>query len=276
MAQVHDYTQANWGNDVTLDAPLQAIQGVITGHNPAGAKPVKSGDEIVLCLRCHVDNVEDTETVPESRRAYISFVAPVNADAASPQFLHQLVQQLGSSLQHSGLLPQMERTVDPVTQVAVRARFDTRIEQEWRRMAVHHTPVALILAEVDQLAAYRQTYDSQTCDDFLRQIAKAVSSSARRSGDLVARYQDSTLAILLPNTTLDAAICVAKKIRWRIKALRIMADQRSHRFTMSLGITSVIPSLELTPVNLIAGAEASLRQAQRAGGDQIIWEEGGL
>jgi diguanylate cyclase (GGDEF)-like protein len=282
MPQVHDYTQSNWDDDARLDAPLQDIQGTITAQTPMNA-----GDEVIICLRCRVNAVESFTQNPETWKAHISFLAPVSAKvvsdaapAAVPPFFQQIVQQLGTSIQHSGLFQQLERSrsIDPVTHIAVRSRLNTRLEQEWRRMENSKTPLALILGEVDQQDTYLQTYGEQAYEDCLRQLFKAVNTSARRSGDFIARYQGSTLAILLPNTSLDDAICLAKKIRWRIKSLPIETDgvQPPHRFTMSLGITSIVPNDTLTPANLVAGTEASLRQAQRAGGDKLIWQEGGL
>ncbi len=279
MSQLHDYTQINWGDDATFDAPLQEIQGAIISQSP-----MREGDEIILSLRCRVNEVQNLSSNPDAWKAKISFLSPFpansNSDATPPQFLHQIVQHLGSSIQHSGLFQQLERSrsIDPVTHAVVRAKLDNRLEQEWRRMETHRTPLALILGEVDQLGAYCKTYGEQACDDGLRQLVKAINSSANRPGDLVARYQGATLALLLPNTSLDAAICIAKKIRWRIKALPIVTalDQTAHHFTISLGISGIVPTLELTPENLVAGAEASLRQAQRAGGDKIIWQEGGV
>jgi diguanylate cyclase (GGDEF)-like protein len=281
MAQLHDYTQINWGDEATLDVSLDQINGEISGLSPLNV-----GDDVVLCLRCRVNAVESlpSREQPQTFKAKISFIEPVSVggatSAAPPQFLHQMIQQLGSSIQQSGLFQQIERSraIDPVTHTVVRARLNTRLEQEWQRMGHHQTPLALVLGEVDQLEAHRKTYGEQACDDCLRQLVKAINSSACRSGDLVARYQGSTLAVLLPNTSLDAAICVAKKIRWRIKSSRIGTAQDAliHRFTMSLGIASLIPDAKWMPDNLIAGAEASLRQAQRAGGDKIIWQEGSL
>ncbi|MGB7414077.1 MAG: diguanylate cyclase [Thermosynechococcaceae cyanobacterium] len=281
MAQRHDYTQTNWGDEATLEASLDQIHGEMIGPSP-----LKVGDEIILCLRCRVDAVDSfpSHNHQPTVKAQLSFIEPVaiggSEAAAPPQFLHQMVQHLGTSIQQFGLFQQIERSrsIDPITHTAVRARLNTRLEQEWQRMGHHQTPLALVLGEVDQLETYRQTYGASACDDCLRQLVKAINVSASRSGDLVARYQGSTLAILLPNTSLDAAICVAKKIRWRIKSLRIGTGQDDliHRFTMSLGIACLTPRRELLPKNLVAGAEASLRQAQRAGGDKIIWQEGSV
>lgn len=277
MARVHDYTQRNWDNDPTLDAPLQEIQGTLTAQTP-----MNPGDEVILCLRCRVDEVERFAEQPTAWKAHISFLAPVSTKvvsaAAPPQRLRQIVQQLSTAIQHSNPFQQLEnvRSIDPITNLASRAKLNMRLEQEWRRMRNHKMPLALILGEIDQQDAYLKTYGRQAYNSSLRQIAKAVSSNARRSGDLIAQYQGSTLAILLPNTTLDDAICLAKKIRWRIKSLPIETDSAPapYYFTMSLGITCITPSHNLTPANLVAGTEASLRQAQRAGGDQLIWQEG--
>lgn len=82
---------------------------------------------------------------------------------------------------------------DGLTQVANRRRFDTCLDQEWRRMAREQAPLSLILCDVDFFKSYNDTYGHQAGDDGLRQVARAISGSVRRPADLVARYGEKNL-----------------------------------------------------------------------------------
>ena len=99
-------------------------------------------------------------------------------------------------------------------------------------------------------------------------MAKAVN----RPADLVARYGGEEFAAILPQTPAQNALQVVEKIRRQIKDLNITHPTSlvGDRISLSLGITSVIPSSKYTKQHLLFAADRALYQAKKQGRDRAI------
>jgi diguanylate cyclase (GGDEF)-like protein len=100
----------------------------------------------------------------------------------------------------------------------------------------------------------------------------AMRNTVRRSGDLVARYGGEEFAVILPNTDALGAVYVAENIRSAVKDLRIPheASTVSPYVSMSLGVSTIIPTHEAEPQNLIDAADRALYQAKSQGRDRVV------
>ncbi len=162
-------------------------------------------------------------------------------------------------------------TIDGLTQVANRRRFDEYIEYTWRWLIRDQQPLSLILCDVDHFKLYNDTYGHQAGDYCLQQIAKTMMAVTERPMDLVARYGGEEFAIILPKTGPDGAVQVAKKLRQGIKQLKIphSTSMAEGVVTLSIGITSVLPTQDSSPESLIFHADQALYQAKAQGRDRI-------
>ena len=161
---------------------------------------------------------------------------------------------------------------DGLTQVANRRYFDEILPTEWRRCMREKQPLSLILCDVDYFKLYNDYYGHQMGDDCLIQVAKAMSSTVKRPADLVARYGGEEFIVILPNTDEKGAINVAESIQKKIKTLQILhfKSKISQYVTLSFGIATVIPELEMKPKNLIQIADEALYTAKKLGRNRII------
>jgi diguanylate cyclase (GGDEF)-like protein len=93
----------------------------------------------------------------------------------------------------------------------------------------------------------------------------------QRSGDFIARYGGEEFAIVLPNTNSQGAYHVAQKIRQTIKNLKIPNSASLHDtiVTISLGVASIIPSVNLGYEILIQAADRALYWAKNQGRDRV-------
>lgn len=157
--------------------------------------------------------------------------------------------------------------LDSLTQVANRRRFDDYLTQEWKRLAREQQPLALLLGDVDYFKAYNDTYGHQSGDDCLVQVAQAMNRAVKRPADLVVRYGGEEFAVILPNTDIKGAIAVAEAIRLEVQQLQLphLQSQVSTCVTLSLGVTTIIPSLERSPELLITAADRALYAAKQQG-----------
>jgi len=208
---------------------------------------------------------DDFLTKPIQPRHLVSAVTARVERARQLNKLYHQLKEANQELQHLA-------SSDVLTQVANRRRFDTCLDQEWRRMAREQAPLSLILCDVDFFKSYNDTYGHQAGDDCLRQVARAISGSVRRPADLVARYGGEEFAVILPNTDAEGAIHIAEKVRSEVKALEIANanSQINNCLTLSLGVASTLPCYESSPAILISEADKALYQAKAQGRDQVV------
>ncbi|MFH0996752.1 MAG: diguanylate cyclase [Pseudomonadota bacterium] len=167
-------------------------------------------------------------------------------------------------------------TLDGLTGVANRRRFDEFISLEWGRMRREQAPLSLILCDIDFFKLYNDTYGHQAGDDCLRAVARAIGKSVNRPADLVARYGGEEFAVVLSNTDAGGAVTIAESIRREVEALSITHHQPSggRRLTISCGISSMIPAEESAFDSLIALADKGLYEAKNQGRNRIILKDG--
>ena len=140
-------------------------------------------------------------------------------------------------------------STDTLTKVASRSYFNEYLYREWKRLQKHQLSLALILCKIDFLQI-----DYQGKDEYLCHIADTMKKSKRRSTDFIARYSDEQFAMILANTQIEEAKEVIKAIQNSIESLNILYEFLKINF----GLTSMIPSAESEPYQLIKDAENDL------------------
>ncbi|MFW9265390.1 PAS domain S-box protein, partial [Nostoc sp. CALU 546] len=123
--------------------------------------------------------------------------APRYWQAFEVNLLQQLASQVAIAIHQSVLYQQVQAaneelqrlaTLDGLTQIANRRRFDEYLEGEWQRLKREQLALSLILFDVDFFKLYNDTYGHLAGDDCLRQLASALKNIVKRPADLVARY----------------------------------------------------------------------------------------
>jgi diguanylate cyclase (GGDEF)-like protein/PAS domain S-box-containing protein len=201
--------------------------------------------------------------------------------------LSQLAAQLGIALERAERYHQLEMvnqqlasqaTIDGLTQVANRRKFDEYFNHEWKRLAREQQPLSLILCDVDFFKAYNDSCGHQSGDRSLQQIARCLQETVKRAADLVARYGGEEFALILPNTPLWGALCVSQAVLERIRQLNLPHPQSlvSDRITASLGVATMIPQPSASPEILLEAADRALYQAKSKGRDRVVASNQGI
>ena len=187
--------------------------------------------------------------------------------------LSQLATQVAIAIKQSELYKQvqLQATIDGLTQIPNRRRFDEYLYKIWQQMLHSQAPLSVILCDIDHFKLYNDHYGHPAGDDCLRKVAAAISTAGNRPGDLVARYGGEEFVIILPNTSAEGAIKVGEKIRDQVKAVQIphIKSGVSEYVTLSLGVASIIPTDKLSPASLVTTADDALYQAKAKGRDQL-------
>ena len=161
--------------------------------------------------------------------------------------------------------------MDGLTSIANRRHFEETLDREWGRAKRVDKPIALIMGDIDFFKAYNDTYGHWRGDDCLKAVARCLSITLNRPGDLVARYGGEEFVVVLPDTDASGAVHVAEALRAEIEAMEIphASSTASKVVTISLGIADAIPSEGCSPRDLIAQSDRALYRAKDKGRNRV-------
>jgi diguanylate cyclase (GGDEF)-like protein len=207
--------------------------------------------------------------------------APLPTDQVSspddPGQLHVLLEQTQSELDacraelaacqrqlhDMGEVLVEQNATDPVTGLKNRRAFNRIMSQQTARTARSQLPLALAFVDIDHFKAFNLEFGRAMGDAALQQVAQALQSHAR-AYDYVVRFDDKKLAIVLPDTSGEAAYSVAERARNAVENL-----PWDHRpLTISLGIATT-NSLSGSKT-IMERAESALLQAKRKGRNCVV------
>ncbi len=156
--------------------------------------------------------------------------------------------------------------VDALTGAFNRRTFDVNVSREWGRAMREQIPLSLLLVDVDHFKAFNDLYGHQAGDACLRHVVAAIQSAIRRPSDTLARYGGEEFGVILPQTELDGALHVARRIVDAV-AVRALAHQGSTfgHVTVSIGVACLIPAPHSRVDGLVGLADAALYLAKRDG-----------
>ncbi|VBB08864.1 nucleotide cyclase [Lucifera butyrica] len=165
--------------------------------------------------------------------------------------------------------------VDGLTGLANRRYFDEVLDKEWRRALRNGDNLSIILLDVDFFKKYNDHYGHLAGDDCLRQVGNVLKDSVKRAGDLAARYGGEEFAVILPSTPWEGAFIIAEKMRRNIESLQIahQVSEVSSYVTISVGVASLKPEMDMIPDILIRNADDALYQAKRNGRNKVCLDK---
>lgn len=216
------------------------------------------------CLKCHALQGYQVGDI----RGGISITLPYNHyDSLWPRIIRNLIIAgvgllfilfYGRRLAKAYQMLEEQSIIDPLTEIPNRRFFMKRAKEEFMRAERDHTPISLIMVDIDYFKGFNDRYGHIEGDVTLRKVAEAMKQQLRRPPDCIARYGGEEFIIMLPNTSSEGAEQVAEKLRAKIEALQINneASTCSSVVTISLGVAAA-------PHDGIS-FEAQLKQADEA------------
>jgi diguanylate cyclase (GGDEF)-like protein len=175
-------------------------------------------------------------------------------------------------------------TIDVLTGVANRRRFDESLDREWRRARRSGEPIALLMVDVDHFKPFNDRYGHPAGDTCLRTVAQTLVRTTLRPADMVARYGGEEFVMLLPQTARGGAQQMASRVLHAVETLAITHEtsRTSRHLTVSIGVGCydheshgwMPPSAEsrcadlhvaCSPMNLLHAADKALYSAKHGG-----------
>ncbi|QGG48547.1 diguanylate cyclase domain-containing protein [Heliorestis convoluta] len=163
-------------------------------------------------------------------------------------------------------------SLDGLTELPNRRRFDEYLHTEWKRAYRNNIPISLIMLDIDHFKAYNDSYGHLGGDECLKEISRILNKKVRRPGDLVCRYGGEEFAIVLPETNLHGAEVLAENIRKSIEQRKIFHNSSPihNVVTVSVGVATKIPQLITSWNDLILSADQALYKAKNQGRNRVV------
>lgn len=165
-------------------------------------------------------------------------------------------------------------TLDPLTAIENRRRFDDYLATEWSRAAREGQVISLVMIDVDRFKEVNDRYGHAFGDHCLVRIAATLQGTLQRAADVVARYGGEEFGCVLPGTDLAGAAQLAERMRAAVEQLSVtlappdedMPGEDERPFiTVSLGVGAAVPHAEAPARVLLEAADRALYEAKLAG-----------
>jgi diguanylate cyclase len=164
-----------------------------------------------------------------------------------------------------------EASLDPLTRIANRGRFDRSVTRMAKSARGANRPMSLVLVDIDHFKRINDEHGHTIGDRVLLCAAQWLTGAVRHN-DLVARYGGEEFAVILTDADLTAAEArfraVAEQIANRSFEYDLNGETHLIRFTVSCGVAQLTGSD--TEADLIRRADDALYAAKRGGRNRVV------
>jgi len=163
--------------------------------------------------------------------------------------------------------------LDGLTEVPNRRHFDEYLAQAWLRLERQRQPLSLMMIDIDYFKPYNDTYGHIFGDKILKVVAQTADRVVRQyENAMLARYGGEEFAAILPDSSPTAAAEIADAIVKAVRDLQIhhQGSQIGDYLTLSIGLTTLIPTPEQNPERALHEADIALYLAKASGRDRVI------
>jgi two-component system cell cycle response regulator len=176
------------------------------------------------------------------------------------------VKQLQDQLrERNAELDRMSRT-DTLTGLANRRHLDEELVRQFSVARRTGRPVVVLLLDIDHFKNVNDTYGHPAGDAVLQEFARRLQQSVRVA-DVAGRWGGEEFLVILPDSSLPAALKVAERIRVVTAMTPVAVGDASIPVTVSGGCADALFG---TPDEVVARADEALYAAKLGGRNQIM------
>jgi diguanylate cyclase (GGDEF)-like protein len=160
-------------------------------------------------------------------------------------------------------------TTDELTGLFNHRYFQESLKLEVLRRERKASPLSLLMIDVDHFKRFNDTHGHPAGDKILRGVAQRLKDSLRHV-DIVARYGGEEFAVILLDTTKEAAAQVGEKLRAAVAEAGFPGaeTQPMGHVSVSIGLAT-LPEDANNAADLVSVADAALYRAKHGGRNRV-------
>lgn len=155
---------------------------------------------------------------------------------------------------------------DSLTGIGNRMGLDQALSREVKYATRHHTPLSLLIMDIDHFKQVNDTYGHAHGDAALKAIVSC-TRNCLRDVDQLFRMGGEEFVVLLANTDNHAARFIAERIRRSVEQMQFQIDGDSIPITASLGVATL--KMGEKEESLLERGDKLMYAAKRAGRNRI-------
>lgn len=156
--------------------------------------------------------------------------------------------------------------VDVVTGVATRRAFIAAMTEAMERRRSGAVPLSVAVFDLDMFKVINDSHGHAMGDKVLKLFGETVRGVSRRD-DRVGRLGGEEFALLLPETSLAAALEIGERVRLMFEAVGRTVDGIAIGATVSVGVATA--AHDSTVQSLLIAADAGLYEAKAQGRNRV-------
>ena len=141
--------------------------------------------------------------------------------------------------------------LDHLTGLANREGFDRQMAIEWQRALRHGRPLGMVFVDLDHFKAYNDTHGHVAGDRLLREVAAAITATARGS-DFTARLGGDEFVVVCPDTEEAGLDRLVERLRVEASGMAV---------SLSIGAAAKLDS-DASPDELVHRADVAMYAAK--------------
>lgn len=249
-----------------LDMPARSVPPGMSGLDIC--KQLKGDlltrDCAVLMVTGH--NSDATELAAMRAGAVDVLARPLHGPMVQMRVQTQLtLQRQAAALHKLGHL-------DGLTALFNRRYFDTQWDVECRRHRRQNQPLGLALVDVDHFKPFNDTYDHLQGDDALNRVGQSLQSTARRPGEVVARFDGDEFAIIIPYASAENLVSLGDRICDSVEGMALphASSDTAPVVTVSVGLVSGVPADDDSGQRMLDLAVQALQRSKSQGRNRAV------
>ena len=167
-------------------------------------------------------------------------------------------------------------TIDQLTGVANRRRYEDESILKWREATRLGLTFSVCMFDIDKFKVYNDTFGHPAGDKVISAVAKTASSFLQRSTDFFGRYGGEEFVAILIGNDAPSAFSFLKSIRQAVEDLHIPHDPSvSPWVTISGGGVTLLPKDGDSYEDYLKVADNMLYKAKHNGRNMVVWSDAG-